>query len=108
MPVLCDEITKFSDSLTQGEIDRAKTQIKARLLMQDENPSTHADKNAQMMLHFGRVLSEKEILADIKKVSLKDLQACAQKLFCQKPTMAALGPIAHLMPYEDICARLKG
>ena len=76
--------------------------------MQNENPSSHADKNAQMMLHFGRVLSEKEILNAIKKVSMNDLRSCAENLFCQKPTMAALGPISHLMSYEDICGRLKG
>ena len=107
MPVLCDEIKKFSDTLTQTEIDRAKTQIKARLVMQDENPSSHADKNARMMLHFGRVVSEKEILEKIKKISRTDLSECANKLFRQKPTMAGLGPISHLMSYEDICQRLK-
>lgn len=108
MPVLCDEIKKFSTTLTTTEIDRAKTQIKARLLMQNENPSTHADKNAQMMLHFGRVVSEREILSAVKKVSMSDLADCANALFNQKPTVAALGPISHLMPYEDICTRLKG
>ena len=108
MPVLCDEIKKFSSSLTQTEIDRAKTQIKARLVMQNENPSTHADKNAQMMLHYGRVIPEKEILSAVKKVSMADLKACADKLFAQKPTVAALGPIKHLMEYQDVCARLKG
>ena len=76
--------------------------------MQDENPSTHADKNARMMLHYGRVVPEKEILTLLKKVSMADLQACAENLFCQKPTVAALGPISNLMNYEDICRRLKG
>ena len=108
MPVLCDEIKKCAFTLTQTEIDRAKTQIKARLLMQDENPSTHADKNARMMLHYGRVVPEKEILTLLKTVSMADLQACAENLFCQKPTVAALGPISNLMNYEDICRRLKG
>ena len=107
MPVLCDEIKKFSATLTQTEIERAKTQIKARLLMQDENPSSHADKNARMMLHFNRVVSEREILAAVKKVSVADLTKCADRLFRQKPTLAALGPISHLMPYEEVCARLK-
>ena len=108
MPVLCDEIKKFSSTLTQGEIDRAKTQIKARLLMQNENPSSHADRNAQMMLHYGRVISEKEILDAVKKVSMDDLRICADNLFAQKPTVAGLGPIKHLMPYEEICQCLKG
>ncbi len=108
MPVLCDEIKKFSATLTQTEIDRAKTQIKARLVMQDENPSSHADKNARMMLHFGRVMSAKEILSEIKKVSMADLSECAENLFRQRPTVAGLGPISHLMPYEEICGRLKG
>ena len=107
MPVLCQEIKKFSSTLTQTEIDRAKTQIKARLVMQNENTSGHADKNACMMLHYGRVMSEKEILDDIKRISMEDIRDCADSLFSQKPTVAALGPISHLMNYKDICASLK-
>ena len=108
MPVLCREIKKFSATLTQTEIDRAKTQIKARLVMQDENVSGHADKNARMMLHYGRVIPEKEILDAIKRISMEDIRNCADTLFQQKPTVAALGPISHLMSYEDICSSLKG
>ncbi|MGN0919616.1 MAG: M16 family metallopeptidase [Alphaproteobacteria bacterium] len=107
MPVLCDEIKKFAGTLTQTELERAQTQIKARLLMQDENPSSHADKNARMMLHFNRVVAEREILSAVKKVSVADLAQCADKLFRQKPTLAALGPISHLMPYGEVCQRLK-
>ena len=76
--------------------------------MQNENTSGHADRNARMMLHYGRVIPEKEILSAIKKVSLQDLQKSADSLFSQKPTVAALGPIKHLMSYQDICSALKG
>lgn len=108
MPVMCDEILRLSDTLNDEEIDRAKTQIKARLLMQSEDISSHADRNARMMLNYGRVVSDEEILKQVMSVQKSDLSTYAKKLFAKKPTVAALGPIQNLMSYEDICARLKG
>lgn len=108
MPVMCDEIVRLADTLTDEEIDRAKTQIKARLLMQSEEISSHADRNARSMLNFGRVVSDEEILKTVMAIQKTDLSLYAKKLFAQKPTVAALGPIQNLMSYEDICARLKG
>ena len=108
MPVMCDEILRLADTLNEGEIDRAKTQVKARLLMQSEDISSHADRNARMMLNYGRVISDEEILKQVMVVQKSDLASYAKKLFAKKPTVAALGPIQNLMSYEDICARLKG
>lgn len=108
MPVLCDEILRLADTLNDEEIDRAKTQIKARLLMQSEDISSHADRNARLMLNYGRVISDEEILKTVMSIQKSDLSAYAKKLFAQKPTVAALGPIQNLMSYQDICTRLKG
>lgn len=108
MPVLCDEILRLADTLNDEEIDRAKTQIKARLLMQSEDISSHADRNARLMLNYGRVISDEEILNQVMSIQKSDLSAYAKKLFVKKPTVAALGPIQNLMSYEDVCARLKG
>lgn len=108
MPVMCDEIVRLADTLTDEEIDRAKTQVKARLLMQSEDISSHADHNARSMLNFGRVVPDEEILKTVMAVQKSDLANYAKELFAKKPTVAALGPIQNLMPYEDIYARLKG
>lgn len=108
MPVLCDEILCVSETLTNEEIKRAKTQIKARLLMQSEEISSHADRNARSLLRYGRVIRDSEILSLVRAVDKKTLQDYARSLFVKKPTVAALGPISHLMSYEDICAHLKG
>ncbi len=108
MPVLCDEILCVSETLTNEEIKRAKTQIKARLLMQSEEISSHADRSARSLLRYGRVIRDSEILSLVRAVDKKTLQDYARSLFVKKPTVAALGPISHLMSYEDICAHLKG
>ncbi len=108
MPVMCDEIVRLADTLTDEEINRAKTQIKARLLMQSEDISSHADRNARSILNVGHVVSDDEILKTVMAVQKSDLAKYAHQLFVKKPTVAALGPIQNLMSYEDICARLKG
>ncbi len=108
MPVMCDEIVRLADTLTDEEIDRAKTQVKARLLMKSEEISSHADHNARAILNYGRVISDEEILKTVMGIQKCDLSVYAKKLFARKPTVAALGPIQNLMSYEDICSRLKG
>jgi len=108
MPVLCDELLRVADTLTDAEIDRVKTQIKARLLMQSEEISSHADRNARLMLNYGRIVSDEEILNQVMSVQKSDIADYARQLFVKKPTVAALGPIQNLMSYDDICHRLKG
>lgn len=108
MPVLCDEILRVADTLNEAEIQRAKTQLKAHLLMQSEEIFAHAERNAHSLLHYGRVIKDDEILKRVQAVDKKSLQEYAWKFFVKKPTVAALGPIKKMMSYDDICARLKG
>ncbi len=108
MPVLCDEILRVADTLTDEEIRRAKTQIKAQLMMKNEEIASRAERNAHSMLYYNRVIEDSEILDRVRTVNQKTLQEYAWKFFIKKPTVAALGPISHLMSYDDICARLKG
>ena len=107
MPVLCDEINRLSDSLTEEEIARAKAQLKASVLMQQENISSHARTNATDMIIHGRVVPKEEVIAKIDAVGKEQLEKTAARLFKQTPAFAALGPVQHVMPYNEILARLK-
>ncbi len=107
LPVLCDELCKASDQITEEEIIRAKNQIKARLLMRYENMSAHAEMNAIDMIIYGRIIPIEETISRIDSVSLSGLKAAAKNILSSKPTLAALGPIQHVMSYEDIQKRLS-
>lgn len=106
MPVLCDEILKLKGTITETELTRAKNRLKARLLMNAEAISTHAEMNATNMIVHGRVVPKEEIIADIASIATTDLDKVADRIFTSRPTLASLGPIKHVMSYDEVCTRL--
>ncbi len=107
LPVLCDELLKLPHTLTEEEISRAKARLKARVLMRAENISTHAESNAVDLVIHDRVVPMEELIEKIESVSQKDLIRVAKAVLKTKPTLAALGPVKHVMSYDDIVSRLK-
>lgn len=108
IPVLCDEISRLSDTLTEAEIKRAKTKIKAYLLMREEDISDRAERNAEQWLEYGRLIPKKELIQKIEAVDKKSLQKIARHIFSTPLTTAFLGPISQIESYEKIVERLRG
>jgi len=107
LPVLCDEVNRLSDTITEDELLRAKNRAKARILMRSENFSSHAESNAIDMIIYGRVVPDEETIAKIDAVTIKDLSRLADHLFAGRPTLASLGPINRVASYDDILKRLN-
>ena len=108
MPAVCDEILKIrNDFISAEELARAKAQLKAGVLMSLEHPTARCEQNAGHLLTFGRLLEKEEILGKIAAVTLGDVRNLAEKIFSQKPTLASLGPVAHVMPFDNLTAALK-
>jgi len=107
LPVLCDEINKLSDTLTEEEITRAKNRAKARVLMRAENWNTHAESNAVDMIIYNRVVPDEETIRQIESVTKGDMAALAKRIFAGKPTLAALGPIKKVASYDEVLSRLN-
>jgi len=107
VPVICDETCKCAEGIDDAEIDRARAQLKASLLMSLESPSARCEQAARHLLIFGRVMPTAEIIERIDAVDARGLAATARRLIAEgPPTVTALGPVAGLAPYEAIAARL--
>lgn len=106
MPVLGNELARVSSTLGEPEIQRAKTQLTASLMMGLESTSARCERLAQQMMIYGRPLDPSEIIDRIESVTCESLSALASDIFRQKPTLTALGPVAGLETYETFCARL--
>lgn len=107
IPVICDELGKVQTSpVPEEELHRAKTQIRAGLLMSRESMLSRADRQAKYMFHFNKILDIDEIISKVEAVTPQDIQKAANQIFKITPTLAALGPLEHLEDYENIKKRL--
>ena len=107
IPVLCDEVQKIAaKSISGEELDRAKAQIKAGILMGRESMLSRANRQAKYLINFGRELDIQKLIAQIDTVNEAAVQDMAQRIFTGRPTLAALGPLAALEPFDKVEQRL--
>ena len=103
VPVIAEELRKICvDKFTDKELLRAKTQMKASMLMVLENPSSTAEMLARQMLIYNRIIPVEEMVARIEKVNLEDIQRLAQYVFSSKPTYALLGAVNNRIEYDEL------
>jgi predicted Zn-dependent peptidase len=106
MPVVVGEIERAAHDLCQAEIDRAKAQLRAGLLMALESPIARAGQLARQVLIHGRTLSIEELTERVDAVTVDGVRRIADTIFTGRPTLAAIGPIAELIAHDKLTARL--
>jgi predicted Zn-dependent peptidase len=106
MPVLCGEIRNLAQGLAPAELERARAQLKAGLLMSLESTTARCEQQAAHMLVFGRPLDLDEMVRRIDAVDPPAVARVARRLQAAPPTLAALGPIARVEPYRRLVERL--
>ena len=108
VPVIIDELHKSADSIHQKEIERARAQIRAQLLMGQESPAARAGQVARQMMLYGRPISNPEMMERLEGITIERLTDLAGRLFYDTvPTLSAIGPLEQLAPMEDITASLS-
>lgn len=97
------ELRRASRKIDKQDIKRAQAQYQANLTMTYESPTNRAHTFARQILLCGRVLPIQEIYDQICSITEKQLVALAEEIFLdQEPTIAAVGDIDKLSPYEEI------
>ncbi len=101
-----DEMKRAAGDFSQDELDRARAQMKAGLLMGLESPSNRAERLARMLQIWGRVPDIEDVIARIDAVSLSDLREMAEDTVAQVPAaMALYGPVAAAPTLEALQER---
>jgi predicted Zn-dependent peptidase len=106
MPVLLGELRKIMDGVTTGELHRAKSQLRAGLLMTLESPIARAGQMARHILVHGRPLTMEEAVEKVDGVSADDLVALSEGMLKSAPTLAAIGALGSLPAVDEIAARV--
>jgi predicted Zn-dependent peptidase len=107
IPVICDELQKIvQQPVLEEELNRAKSQIRASVLMGRESMLLRVNRQAKHMISFNEDVDIDKILDQIAVVQISDISRVAAKIFSGKPTLAALGTLENLESYDKIQARL--
>lgn len=101
--VVVAEMRRAAEDFTEGELERARVQLKAGLLMALESPAFRAERLARTLHLNGRIVPADEVVRSIDAVSLDDLRAMAADFAGRTPAaMALLGPVGAAPTLEAL------
>ncbi|HWE79654.1 MAG TPA: pitrilysin family protein [Pseudolabrys sp.] len=93
MRVVIDQIGNATETLNEAEVNRAKAQMKAGLLMALESSEARIGQLARQMLAYGRPIPLDEMVAKVDAVTVESARAAGRALVNRgRPAIAALGP----------------
>ncbi|MDP1724234.1 MAG: pitrilysin family protein [Alphaproteobacteria bacterium] len=107
MPLLSEELFLSTQNIQDIELERAKNQLKASLIMSRESTNARSEQLAQNLLVMKRHISMEEIIAEVDKVTIQDIMKLAKNILSTPLTFTALGAIEHVEDYDKIQERLK-
>ncbi len=106
VPVTLEELRRVQLDVNEDELRRARAQVKAGLLMSLESTGSRCEQLARQLQVFGRIVPVAETVAKIEAVTLADVRRAASRIFRGRPTLAAMGPAAHVPQLAAIADRL--
>ena len=105
--VVMDEMKRAAGDMSGAEVERAKVQMKAGMLMGLESPSHRAERLARMLSIWGRVPTIEEAVERIDAVTVARVRAHGERMAGGTGTALALyGPAAGAPGLGELRARL--
>jgi len=108
IPVIMDELRRAGEDISQEELNRARAQYRAGLMMSHESVASRASQIARQLLLFGRPIGTEELVDRLSKLTVERLTDLSSRLFSTRPTVAAVGPVGKLPSYDAIHTSLTG
>ena len=106
--IIVDELKRVSDDLEAKEVDRARIQMKAGLLMGLESSSARAERLARLVSIWGKVPDLNETIEKIDSVDIKKVRAFSEKLVSNKRiAVTAYGPVEKVRSFGEIQDRMN-
>jgi predicted Zn-dependent peptidase len=92
--------------MTEAEVARARSQLKAGLLMGLESPSARAERLARLLAIWDRVPPLEETIAQIDAVTTAGVRDHAAAMLRGRPALALYGPLGSTPDLSEIAGRL--
>ncbi|UPY38061.1 pitrilysin family protein [Sediminicoccus sp. KRV36] len=106
LPVAIEELRRVRGDVTEDELNRAKAQLRASLLMSLESTGSRCEQIARQLQVHGRIIPTEETKQRIAAVTVEDIQRAAKRIFAGKPTLATMGPIGKVMGLAEIAEKM--
>jgi predicted Zn-dependent peptidase len=91
------EFRSFRDTLTEDELQRAKTHLRGNIILALESTSGRMNNIARQEIYYGRYFSPSEILSAIDGVTLQEMKGLAERLFTDDGLATVLlGPVSDI------------
>ncbi len=101
-----DEVLRALGTVDDGEVARARAQLKASLLMGLESSALRAEQIVRQTMFLGRPVPMSELVERIDRVDAARVRQALASLLASPVTLAAVGPVENLESVERIAERL--
>ena len=103
MSLTFDELRRAAEDMSSNELERARAQMKAGMLMGLESASNRAERLARQVQVWGYVPDLEETVAKIENVTLDRLRSFSEHIASKAPAALALyGPIQNAPTLNEI------
>ena len=106
LDVLSDEIRRLAeDGPCCAEVQRAKAQLKAGLMMGLESSGARAEQMARQLICHGRLIDKNELIAKVDAVEGEDVRQLLETMIRGEPTVAVVGAGARSQDHAQRASR---
>ena len=91
MTLAAETVEQAAADLTEAELNRARAQVEAGILMALETPQGRADAMARSIEIFGRIMTPDEMLAELRAVDVAGARAAGQAMLAGPRAQASIG-----------------
>lgn len=102
--IIADEMHKLADNLPEDELERAKAQVKAGMLMAEESVGTMCETLVRHILVYGRFKPISDVMAEIDRVQSSDIKNMMKRLSSGKLCFSSVGPVSKIPDYAALSA----
>ena len=103
LELIREELFKAGDMIDVSEVDRARAQFRAGLVISSENPVSRTGQIGRQLLLHGRPVEMSETMERLAAITPDRLTGLAERMFRTGPvTMACIGPVSDMPDLADI------
>ncbi len=92
--IITDQLKGLPETLTAGELQRAKNQLKGSLILALESTGSKMSNIAKQEIYYGKYFSPEDIIRAVESVTLEDLIELSRRLVRNNDfALTAFGPV---------------